>query len=114
MEKLLEKTEHLKDSWRRHLNSRVLLIIIGVMTVFNLGANGFNSYMAFTGKADNRKLREAQAQISNNLNRLEMQQQAIEKLQIQQGATDVRADNSDKRQTKSDNRQTRSETNANR
>lgn len=105
MEKLLEKTEHHKASWRNYLNARVLFVIIGVLTVFNLGANLFNSYMAFTGKADQKILREAQGQIMSNLDRLEKQQQSIDELQTQQDANEVRADDSDKRQTASDKRQ---------
>lgn len=119
MDKLLEKIKHHKGSWRSRLNSRVLFVVIGVLTVFNLAANLFNSYMAFTGKADQKILREAQGQIMSNLDRLEKQQQSIEKLQIQQDAIEVRADDSDKRQTasdtrkdKSDVRQTKSEKNA--
>ena len=99
MEKLLEKMKPYKDSWRNRLNSRVLFAVIGVLTVFNLGANLFNSYMAFTGKADQQELRQAQGQISSNLDRLEKQQQSIEKLQIQQDASEVRAGDAEKRQT---------------
>ena len=87
-----ETIKHHKYSWRKYLNSGVLFVVIGVLTVFNLGANLFNSYMAFSGKADQKKLREAQAQITENLDRLEMQQRSIEKLQIQQNASDKRSD----------------------
>jgi len=114
MEKLLKEIQYPKTGWRKHLNYRVLFVIIGVLTVFNLGANLFNSYMAFSGKADQKKLREAQVQIFSNLDRLEKQQQSIEKLQIQQDATEVRADDSDKRQDTSDKRTRKIETNANR
>lgn len=113
MEKLLEKKEHRKFSWRRYLNSRVLFVVIGVLTVFNLGANLFNSYMAFTSKADQQILRESQRQILINQDRLEFQQKLIENMQTQQNATKVRADDSDKRQDKSDMRQTKNEKNAN-
>ncbi len=110
MDKLLEKIKHYKVNSREYLNSRVLfaVAVIGVLTVFNLGANLFNSYMAFSGKADQQKLREAQVQIMDNLHKLEKQQQSIEELQIQQDATEARADDSDKRQTASDTRQDKS------
>ncbi len=109
MDKLLEKVNSYKTSWRKYLNSRVLFAIIGVLTIFNLGANLFNSYMAFTGKADQQKLREAQGRISSNQDRLEKQQQLIEKLQAKQDASEVRDNDSGKRQTASDNRQDKSD-----
>ncbi len=101
--------EYLKNGWRRYLNSSILFVVIGVLTVFNLGLNIFNSYMVFTGKADQKKLREAQGQISSNLDRLEKQPQSIEKLQTKQDETEVRADDSDKRQDTSDKRQDKSD-----
>lgn len=102
MEKLLEKNEHRKFSWRRYVNSRVLFVVIGVLTVFNLGANLFNSYMAFTSKADQQILRESQEQILINQDRLESQQKLIENMQTQQKMSDVRQDKSDMRQTKNE------------
>ncbi len=118
MNKLLEKIKHYKVHSREYLNSRVLfaVAVIGVLTVFNLGTNLFNSYMAFNSKADQKKLREAQAQISSNMDRLEKQQQAIEELKIKQGASGASDDDkqqtaSDTRQDKSDVRQTKSEKN---
>ncbi len=108
-----ETIKHHKYSWRKYLNSGVLFVVIGVLTVFNLGANLFNSYMAFTSKADQKKLREAQSQISSNLDRLEKQQQAIDKLQIDQDEDEVRADDSDKRSDASDKRNDKIEMNAN-
>ena len=98
----LQKIKHHKANWQKYINSRILLVVIGVLTVFNLGANLFNSYMAFTGKADQKKLREAQVQILSNIDHLE-------KLQIKQDASEVRADDSDKRQTASDTRQNKSD-----
>lgn len=108
MVELLERIKHYRDR-NRNRNFRILFAIVGVLTIFNLGANLFNSYMAFTGKADQQELREAQGQILSNLNRLEKQQQSIEKLQIKQDATDVRADDSERRQTASDVRQGKSD-----
>lgn len=102
MDKVLEKIKHYKASWRGHLNSRVLFVVIGVLTVFNLGANVFNSYMAFISKADQKVLRESQEQITDNQNRLERQQQLIQNLQTEQNAAGVRADKSDVRQTKNE------------
>ncbi len=114
MEKLLEKIKHYKAISRKYLNSGVLFVVIGVLTIFNLAANLFNSYMAFTSKADQQELREAQGRILTNQNRLEQQQGLIENLQIQQDASEVRADDSDKRQNASDKRSGKIEVNANR
>ncbi len=108
MEKLLEKIKHYKDR-NRDRNFRILFGIVIVLTVFNLGANLFNSYMAFSGQADQQELRKAQERISSNQDRLEKQQLLIEKLQTNQDESEDRADDSDRRQTASDKRQDKSD-----
>lgn len=78
MDKLLAKLTRYKGKSRKLRSFRYLFFGIVVLTVFNLGANLFNSYLAFTGKADQYELRQAQAEVTSNQQSIKILQDEAE------------------------------------